>query len=121
MRGRTFPAAVSSVILLQVHAGVKACYLITIAIEHQGWALAELANTALAGLAPAWMVFLRIHVGIETIFIRRHFVPCGRRHEVCEADLHDGLDALESVFPRYDKAQRRAVNVRQNFVIKPHS
>src|SRR6476469_125947 len=121
MRGRTFPAAVSSVIFLQVHAGVKTCYLVSIAIEHESWTLAELANAALAGLAPAWMILLRIHVGVKAVFVRRHSVPCGRRHGVSKADLHDRFDALESVLPRHHQAQRSAVNVGKNFVIKADS
>src|ERR1041385_3275696 len=118
MPGRTFPAAVSSVIFLQVHAGVKACYLVAITIEHERWAFAEFANAAFGGLAPARMVFLRVHVGIKTVFVRGHLVPGGGWHEVNKADLHDRLDALESIFPRHDEAQRRTVNVGQNFVIK---
>src|SRR5258707_2021529 len=98
--GQTVPAAASSVVFLQIHAGVKARHLVGIAIEHQRWTLAEFANPAFAGLAPAGMIFLRVHIGIKTILIRRHFVPGCWRHGVSEADLHDCLDPFEAVLPR---------------------
>src|SRR5438045_6154937 len=69
-------------ILAQIHPGVEMRYLFFIAIEHQCRLLArEEAATdhALALLTPARMINIRIHVRVETVFARGHFVPGGLR------------------------------------------
>jgi hypothetical protein len=37
-----------------------------------------------------------------------------------EADLDDGFNAFEAVFPRYDQPDRRSVLRRQRFAVEPH-
>src|SRR3954447_7934121 len=55
----------TSVVFLEIHLVVEARHLIAVAVEHQCRAFAELAQPALARLAPARMVHVRIHVRIE--------------------------------------------------------
>ena len=57
----------ASVIFLQVHAGVEAGDLVLITVEHEGIALEDFAEATLFGLAPARMVDVGIHVGIEAV------------------------------------------------------
>src|SRR5437879_269974 len=99
MPGRIYPAAVSSVIFLQIDAVLQAFYLVGIAIVYMCWAFAKFADTALIGLAPARMVLLWVHVGIEPVFTRRHAVPGGGRHGIGKADFHDRFDSFKSIFP----------------------
>src|SRR5262245_27732353 len=64
---RTFSATrdrrdMRSVGLLEVHPGVERGDLIGVAVEHQGLPSAELADSTLAGLAPARVIDIGIHV-----------------------------------------------------------
>src|ERR1019366_7827816 len=65
-----------SEILLQVHTVVEAGHLIAVAIEHLGRRiLKEPGQADLFGLAPAGMIHLRIHIGIEAVFMGIRDVP----------------------------------------------
>src|SRR5215218_10084006 len=61
----------------QVHPPVKAGHLVGVAVERQRVAPAEpaVADAALASLAPAGVVDLRVHVGEEAVFAGRGHVP----------------------------------------------
>ena len=99
----------ASVIFLQVHAGVEAGDLVLITVEHEGVALEDFAEAAFFGLAPARMIDVGIHVGIEAVLVRVGEIPgCGRFFSD-KFDFDDGLDALETVLPRNDHANGRAV------------
>src|SRR6266849_1291687 len=105
--------------LPQVHPRVHRSDLITIAIEHQRLAATHLWNAALGGLTPAGMVDLRVHVRIEAILAGRGLVPGGLGLLRREADLDQGLGALETVLPRHHHAERRAVLVREDLAVEP--
>src|SRR5262249_56545789 len=69
---------ISSVVFLQVHAGIQAGHLVSVAVEHQCALLGgedACPNPSLGSLAPAGMIFGGIHVGIEAVFLRGHAVP----------------------------------------------
>src|SRR2546423_777799 len=59
----------TSVVLLEVHAGVHARDLSAVTVEHQRFSLEELADAALGRLAPPWMVDVRIHVRVEAVLV----------------------------------------------------
>src|SRR5262249_26987191 len=48
---------------------------------------------------------------------RGGLVPRGRRLVLRETDPYDGLRALETILPRHDYADRRAVLVRQHLAV----
>src|SRR5215472_13970653 len=95
-----------SVIDLEVHAVVEARDLLAVAVEHQGLALAEFAEPALAGLAPAGMIYRRVDVGVEAVFARIGDIPGAARHPALQFDFDDAFDALEAVLPRDDDPHR---------------
>src|SRR5207249_7500665 len=85
--------------LLQVHAGVELAHLLLVAIEHQRLPplreeAARLADAPLGGLAPARVIHVGVHVGIEAIFGACGLDPRGGRLLLDEADLHDALGRL---------------------------
>src|SRR5271165_336604 len=59
----------ASKILLQVHARVEGCNLVAVTVVHQGRPLEELADAPLFGLAPAGMIDVGVHVGVEAVFV----------------------------------------------------
>src|SRR5690606_14285012 len=83
-----------SVVLPEVHAAIEARDLLGIAVERQRRALEELADAALARLAPARVIDVRVHVRIEAVLVRRGLLPRVHRLALDEADLHDRLGAL---------------------------
>src|ERR1035437_1420328 len=87
-----------SVVLAQIHPGIKAGDLIAVAVKHERLALEKFAQAAFAGLAPTGMVDRGIHIRIETVLARAGEIPSGGRLLLDELDLHDGLDAFEPVF-----------------------
>src|SRR5687768_1078295 len=95
-----------SKISLQVEAGIQAGDLLGISVEGQRRAALHeepaFADAALGLLAPARMIHLRIHVGIEAVFARVLDVPGARRLLLDQTDPDDRLDSLEPVFPRND-------------------
>src|SRR5712692_386543 len=99
--------------LLQVHPCVHRRDLIAVAVEHERLPAPHFGNTALRRLAPARMVDLRVHVRIEAVLAGGGPVPGGLGLLRRQADLHQGLGALEAVLPRDDHAERRAVLVRE--------
>src|SRR4029077_18570623 len=58
-----------------------------------------------------------VHVGIKAEVVGIRFVPCGQRLVVRETDLHDGFRALESILPRYNETNGRAVLVGQGCAV----
>src|SRR5437016_4813724 len=83
-----------SVVGPQVHTRVKRGDLIGVAVEHERRALEKLAHPPLLGLAPARMVYVRIHVGVEPVLLRRGDVPGGPRLGLEKPNFHDALAAL---------------------------
>src|SRR3974390_2805044 len=65
----------ASMVFLQVHAGVEAGNLVFITIEHERFAHEDFAKAAFAGLAPARMIHVGIHVGVKAIFRGRVKAP----------------------------------------------
>src|SRR5215471_988191 len=117
---KTRPAAIMSVELPEVHAGVHRRDLIAVAVEHQRLRGREVARDALLGrLAPARMIDVRIHVRVEAVLAGIRVVPRRVRHLVDEADADDRLDVLEPVLPRHHEADRRAVLVHQRLAVEP--
>src|SRR6516162_3627704 len=92
--------------------------LLLIAVEHQRRTPARFADALLRGLAPARMVHVRIHVGVKAVFIRRVLAPRRSRLVGNQFYFYDGFDSLETVFPRNDEADRRAVLCRQRTAVK---
>src|ERR1039457_4644943 len=106
-----------SVVLAQIHPGIKAGDLIAVAVKHERLALEEFAQAAFAGLAPTGMVDRGIHIRIETVLARAGEIPSGGRLLLDELDLHDGLDAFETVLPRHHEANGCTVLVRQDLAV----
>src|SRR5438128_8844312 len=93
--------------------------LLCIAIEQKRWSRAKLTDAMLHPLAPARMIYVRIHVRIEAIFAWGFDVP-GRRWLIRnQGYLHDRLDAFESIFPRHDQTNRRAILWRHRLPVHP--
>src|SRR5690606_39093086 len=61
--------------LAQVHPRVQMRHLLGVTVERQGLALEELPDAPFPFLAPARVVHLWIHVGIEPVLARRRPVP----------------------------------------------
>src|SRR5712691_1720826 len=111
--------ALRLIIRPQIHSLVKMANLLRIAIEQKGRARAILADAVLHPLAIAWVRDIRIHVGIKPVRRRPLYVP-GRRGLIRhQTNLHNRLDALESVFPGRNQANWRAILRRQRLAIKP--
>src|SRR5579864_3101458 len=107
--------------LLQIHSVVHRRHLVLVAIEHQSLdALTKecAIETAFRGLAPARMVHIWIYVGIEAVLVGRGLVPRGRRLAADEVDLDDRFDALESILPGKDDANRSAVLIWESLSVK---
>src|SRR4051812_9812656 len=79
----------SSVVLLEVHAGVERRHLVAVPVEQQRGALKELADPPLPGLRPSWMILRRVHVGVEPVFLGRTLLPGVQRLLVRERDSDD--------------------------------
>src|SRR5262244_97193 len=92
-------SSMGSIVLLQVHPGVKAGYLLAVAVEHERVALEKVAQAALLGLGPARVIDLGIDVGVKAVFNRVGQVPRRGGHFLDELDFDDGLDAFEAVLP----------------------
>src|SRR5450755_4813364 len=112
-----FQAMRGSVVFAQIHARVEAGHLIAIAIEHEGLALAKLAQAAFGGLTPAGMVDGGVHVRIESILARVGEIPGGGRLLLDKLNLHDGLDAFETVLPGDHQADGRAILIGQSLPV----
>src|SRR6266403_1332718 len=104
---------------LQIHSAVHAGDLIAVAVEHNGRPHEDFAEAALLGLAPARMVDVGIDVRVETVLAGCIAIPRGGRLFFLEADFHQRLDALITVFPRDDHAKRRAVLRRKSLAVHP--
>src|ERR1700676_94398 len=106
------------VVFAQSHAVVKAGNLVAVAVEHQRLVrFEEFREAPLASLAPAWVIHVRIHVGVEAIFPGRVKVPGGWRLVLLKFNFYYRLDALEPIFPRYDQAHWSAILIGQCFAI----
>src|SRR6202023_150748 len=88
-----------------------------VTIKHERGALEDFTEAAFLRLGPARVVDAGIHVGIETVFIGSQTVPGGWRHLLLKLNLDERFDALETVFPRKNQANRGAVLIRQRFAI----
>ena len=93
------------------------CDLVGVAVEHERFAADEIADAALGRLGPARMIGRRIHIGPEAVFGRDLRVPgrCGLVFG--KRDAHDGFDGLEAVLPRHNKANGRAVLIKQRLTV----
>src|SRR5215210_6257706 len=76
-------------ILAQVQVAVQAGYGVGVPIEGERLPPPEVADAALAGLAPARMVHLGVHVRVEAVLARGRQRPGRLRLGVREAQLHD--------------------------------
>ena len=104
----------------EIHAGVEAGNLIGVSVEHlcgDGVGQKAGVDAALAGLCPAWMVDSGIYVGVETVLVGVDLVPGGFGLLVGEVEFDDGLAVLESVLPRHDNSDGRAVLVGQGLAV----
>ena len=111
----------ASKVLAQVHPVVERCHLIGVAVEHERGAALLIegqADAALGLLAPAGMVDVGIHVGVEAVFVGRLIVPGGGRLLVEEAHGHDRLGGFEAVLPGHHDADGSAVLVGQRFAVE---
>src|SRR5262245_9132991 len=109
--------------LNQIHSGVQARHLCIITIEdlcRHARALSEktAAEPLFFFLAPAWMITVGVHVGIEPVFMRAIEAPSRRRLFFHEADSRNGLDALESILPGNHQPKRCAVLIEKSFSVK---
>src|SRR5689334_4862353 len=106
-------AAGMLVVGLEIEAGVEACHLLAVAVEHQRRSplheQSALADAALGGLAPARVVDVWIDVGIKAVLARVLHVPGAGGLLLGEADAHDRLDALEAILPRHHQPHWRAI------------
>src|SRR6185503_7601536 len=65
------------------------------------------------------MIHHGIYVRIEAVFVGRHHLPRVARLLRDEVDLHDRFATFETVFPRRDQPQRRAVLIGNWFPVDP--
>src|SRR6185436_13133492 len=77
----------NSIVLLQVHPRVQRGHLVAVAVERQGLALDELADAPLAGLTPARVIDVGVHVRVEAVLAGRGDVPRGGRLVLDQAHL----------------------------------
>src|SRR5690606_27950887 len=115
---------ISSVTARQIHTGIQARNLVAITITHQGW-LASLTEqrsrqTRFHILTPARVMHFRIYVGVETVFIRLQHIPGSLWFSLGEADLHNGFDALETIFPGHNQTDWSTVLRRHIVAIHTH-
>src|SRR5688500_2912098 len=103
--GSSIPFSIES---CQIHPLVKSSDLFFIAIEHERFLppaqRAAFADYTFTGLRPARVIHLRVHVGVEPIFIRGHDLPGVARLLRDEVDLHNRFAAFETIFPRHDQS-----------------
>src|SRR5208283_4017123 len=99
---RYFAFTVRSEVLFQVHAGIQRRHLVAVAVVHQRGTLEELSDAPLFGLAPAGMVHVGVHIGIEAVLVGRRLRPGRGRLFFHQPNLHDSLDSLEAVLPGND-------------------
>src|SRR5262245_38192644 len=104
----------------QIHPGIQRRDLVPVAVEHQSRLLEQLAERAPAGLTPAGMVDLGVHVGVEAVLIGCRDVPGVPGLLLDEAELDDRLAALEAVLPRHREPHRRAVLIGQRLPVYSH-
>src|SRR5882672_5508025 len=103
------------VIFLQVHAVVETRHLVAVAIEHLSRRALEKPRQAnFLGLAPARVVHFGIHVGVETVFMGVCNVPGCWGLILDKSNLDQRLGTLESVFPRNDRSDGRAIRSEEH-------
>src|SRR5687767_11834645 len=105
----------------EVHAAIEPRHLVRVAIELERRLATEevgRSDPALALLAPAGMIDFRVHVREKAVLVWRGQRPGRLRHPLDETDADDGLDALESVLPGHDEAERRPILVRQQLAVE---
>jgi hypothetical protein len=69
-------------------------------------------------LAPAGVIHLGVHVGVEAVFRWTRLHPGGDWLFLGEADGDDGFTALETVLPGHDQPQRCAILDGQHLPVK---
>ena len=106
-----------SVELFQVHTIVERCDFISVTVEHKSFVHENFTEAALGSLAPARVIDVRIHVGVETVFVWSLAIPRGGRFRRLQTDFHDGLDAFVAVLPGNDHAHRGAVLIGKSFAV----
>src|SRR5215218_3895905 len=104
----------ASVVLPQIHPCVHRRDLVAIPVEFERRPLQELADPALLRLAPARVIDLRVHIRVEAVLPGLRLLPGRTRLALDETNADDGLDALESVLPGDDQANRCTVLVGQD-------
>ena len=67
------------------------------------------------------MIDVGIHVGVEAILVGRGHTPAVGWLLFGEADSHNRLRALESVFPRHHNPQRRAILIGKLLAVHPEA
>ena len=92
-------------------------HLFLVAVEHQRRTPARFADALLRGLAPTRMIHVRIDVGVKAVFVRGILAPRCARLRCHQFYFYDGFDALETVFPRRDQPDGRAILRRQRAAI----
>src|SRR5579871_3861490 len=112
-------ASASLIIFDQVHALIKARYLVAVAVEHQSVAPAEFPEAPFLGLAPARVRPVGVDVGIKTVLIGSVLVPRGGRLAADELDFHNRFDALKAIFPGDHQTHRRTVLRGQGRPVHP--
>src|SRR5262245_43223109 len=110
------PHALYLKVLLQIHARVERSDLV-VTIEHQRRTPEKLAQAALFGLAPTWMIHVGVHVGVKSVFVRVGQIPSGVRLFFHQLDFHERLDAFESILPWQHHAYRSAILIGERFPI----
>src|SRR5213592_61419 len=111
----------SSKIFPQVQAGVQMRDLFFVTVEHERGLFARKEagpDDSLASLAPAWMIDVRVHIGVEAVLVRCKLIPKGLWLLGHEVDLRQRFGALESVLPRNNEADRCAVLITKRFAVK---
>ena len=95
--------------------------LFFVAVEHHSRLFAgekSGSNDPFALLAPARMIDVRVHIREKSIFVRRHFVPKRLRLFGDKLNFHQRFRAFESVLPRHNQPDRRAILIAQRLTVK---
>src|SRR5215831_4761735 len=96
-------------------------YLFFVAVKHECRLFAgkeASADHAFALLAPARMIDIWIHIGVEPVLVRRELVPERPWLLGHELDLRQRLHALKSILPRNDEPNRCTVLIAQRLAVK---
>src|SRR3546814_20785269 len=104
------------IVFSKVQAGVHRRDLLAVAVEWQSLdarGKKAIAYAAFGGLAPTWMRYIRVDVGVEAVFVGCDLGPTGNRHFFEQPDLDNGITRLEAVFQGNGHPQGRPVLIGQ--------